>query len=46
VGFFGILQPLVDGLKLLLKDILIPQKSLMILFIISPLLSLILSFSL
>jgi NADH:ubiquinone oxidoreductase subunit H len=42
----GILQPLVDGLKLLIKDILIPQKSLLILFIISPILSFILSLSL
>lgn len=46
VGIFGILQPLVDGLKLLIKDILIPQKSLMILFIVSPLISLVLSFTL
>jgi NADH:ubiquinone oxidoreductase subunit H len=35
----GLLQPLVDGIKLLLKDILIPQKSRIIIFCISPLLS-------
>lgn len=43
VGIYGILQPLVDGIKLLLKDIIIPQKSRMILFCISPILSFILS---
>lgn len=43
VGPYGILQPLVDGVKLLLKDLLIPQRSRMILFCISPLLSFILS---
>ena len=39
VGPYGLLQPLTDGLKLLLKDILIPQKSMMILFCVSPILS-------
>ncbi len=43
VGPYGLLQPLVDGIKLLFKKILIPQKSRMILFCISPLLSFILS---
>lgn len=43
VGPYGILQPLVDGIKLLFKNILIPQKSRMILFVFSPLLSFILS---
>ena len=42
-GIYGLLQPLVDGLKLLLKEILIPQKSRFLLFCISPLLSFILS---
>jgi NADH:ubiquinone oxidoreductase subunit H len=39
VGIYGILQPLVDGIKLLIKEIIIPQKSRMILFCLSPLLS-------
>ncbi len=43
VGPYGLLQPLVDGVKLLFKNILIPQKSRMILFVFSPLLSFILS---
>ena len=43
VGPYGLLQPLVDGIKLLFKTILIPQKSRMILFCFSPLLSFILS---
>ena len=43
VGPYGLLQPLVDGIKLLFKTILIPQKSRMILFCVSPLLSFLLS---
>lgn len=43
VGIFGVLQPLVDGLKLLLKDILIPQRSILIVFYLSPIFSFILS---
>lgn len=43
MGIYGLFQPLVDGIKLLLKKILIPQKSKMILFSLSPLLSFILS---
>jgi len=46
IGLFGLLQPLSDGLKLLLKEILIPQKSLMILFVVSPFLSFVLAVSL
>ena len=42
-GMYGILQPLADGIKLLMKEILIPQKSRMIIFCISPLISFILS---
>jgi NADH:ubiquinone oxidoreductase subunit H len=46
VGPYGLLQPLVDGLKLLIKEILIPQKTMMIIFYVSPIFSLILSFAL
>lgn len=45
-GPYGLLQPVFDGLKLLLKDILIPQKSSIILFCLAPLLSFLLSVSL
>ena len=46
IGIYGVLQPLADGLKLLLKEILIPQNAYLIIFILSPLLSFILSVSL
>lgn len=45
VGFWGLLQPLADGLKLVLKEIIIPNSSNQGLFIFAPLLTLILSFS-
>jgi NADH-quinone oxidoreductase subunit H len=44
VGFFGILQPFADGLKLLIKETIIPSKSNKIVFIIAPILALFLSF--
>ena len=40
VGYFGLLQPLADGLKLLLKEIIIPSGSNKFLFIIAPVLAL------
>jgi NADH-quinone oxidoreductase subunit H len=40
VGYFGLLQPLADGLKLLLKEIIIPSGSNKFLFIIAPILAL------
>lgn len=43
VGIYGILQPLTDGVKLLLKEILVPQHAYLIIFCISPMLSFILS---
>lgn len=43
---FGILQPLADGLKLLIKELIIPLKGNKYLFLFSPLLFLSLSFSL
>jgi len=39
VGPFGLLQPLADGLKLLLKEIIIPFKANQYLFLIAPILS-------
>jgi NADH-quinone oxidoreductase subunit H len=41
VGPFGLLQPLADGIKLLLKEIIIPSGSNKFLFIIAPVLALV-----
>jgi len=40
VGFFGLLQPFADLLKLILKEVIVPTKSNRFLFIIAPMLSL------
>jgi NADH-quinone oxidoreductase subunit H len=40
VGYFGLLQPLADGLKLLMKEIIIPSGANKFLFIIAPILTL------
>ena len=34
VGFFGLLQPLADGLKLFLKETILPKSSNLIIFIL------------
>jgi NADH-quinone oxidoreductase subunit H len=39
VGFFGLLQPLADGLKLLLKEAVIPTNSNTFSFIFAPILT-------
>ena len=39
VGYFGLLQPLADGLKLLFKEIVIPTASSKILFLLGPVLA-------
>jgi len=39
VGFFGLLQPIADALKLLFKEIILPEKSNNFLFFLAPLLS-------
>lgn len=44
VGFWGFLQPFSDGLKLVLKEIIIPNKANNFLFIFSPMFTLFLSF--
>lgn len=43
VGIWGLLQPLADGLKALLKEVIIPRKSNKFIFLGAPLLTLILS---
>jgi NADH-quinone oxidoreductase subunit H len=39
VGFFGLLQPIADAIKLLFKEIILPEKSNNFLFFLAPLLS-------
>ena len=36
VGFFGLLQALADGLKLFLKETILPKSSNMIIFVLAP----------
>ncbi len=43
IGFFGLLQPLSDGLKLLVKEILLPSSANKILFILAPFITFVLS---
>jgi len=43
VGFYGLLQPLADGLKLFSKETILPTHSNLIIFILAPVLSLILA---
>jgi NADH-quinone oxidoreductase subunit H len=45
VGFWGLLQPLADGLKLVIKEIVVPTFANRGLFLAAPLITLILSFS-
>ncbi len=40
VGYFGLLQPIADGVKLLLKEIIIPTGSSKFLFIVAPIMAL------
>ena len=44
VGFFGILQPLADGLKLMSKEGIVPILSVYTVYLIAPILSIIISF--
>lgn len=43
VGVYGILQPIVDGIKLFIKEIIIPQQSNKINYILGPIITLMLS---
>jgi len=43
IGFLGLLQPLADGLKLFVKETILPSNSNIYIFIIAPLLTFILS---
>ncbi|MEO8332228.1 MAG: NADH-quinone oxidoreductase subunit H, partial [Gallionella sp.] len=40
VGYFGLLQPVADGVKLLLKEIIIPTGSSKFLFVLAPIMAL------
>jgi NADH-quinone oxidoreductase subunit H len=39
VGIFGLLQPLADGLKLFLKETILPSNADIILFVLAPILT-------
>jgi NADH-quinone oxidoreductase subunit H len=43
VGFFGLLQPLADGLKLLLKETVLPSSANLAMFITAPIITFLLS---
>ena len=43
VGFFGLLQPMADGLKLFLKETILPSSSNLFLFILAPILTFLVS---
>jgi len=44
VGIFGLLQPFADGLKLIIKESVLPNSANIFFFICAPILSLFLSF--
>jgi NADH-ubiquinone oxidoreductase chain 1 len=44
VGYYGILQPFADGIKLFLKETVLPSHSNKSLFLLAPILSLVISF--
>jgi NADH-quinone oxidoreductase subunit H len=41
VGYYGLLQPIADGLKLFMKEILVPNNSNKYLFIVAPILTIV-----
>lgn len=44
VGLFGLLQPLADGLKLIAKEGIVPTLSIVSVYLLAPMISLVLSF--
>ena len=44
VGLLGVLQPFADGLKLLIKETILPSRANQIIFLIAPILTIFLSF--
>lgn len=44
VGFLGVLQPAADGLKLILKETIVPRNSFLVIFFLAPLLSFLFGF--
>jgi NADH-quinone oxidoreductase subunit H len=44
VGLLGVLQPFADGLKLLIKETIIPSRANKVIFLLAPILALFLSF--
>lgn len=44
VGLFGLLQPLADGLKLIAKEGIVPTMSVVSVYLLAPVISLVLSF--
>jgi len=43
VGIFGLLQPLADGLKLLVKETVLPSSANLLIFIIAPIITFLLA---
>jgi NADH-quinone oxidoreductase subunit H len=43
VGLFGLLQPLADGLKLMLKEVIIPAQANKVLFLLAPIITFVLA---
>jgi NADH-quinone oxidoreductase subunit H len=43
VGPFGLLQPIVDGVKLLLKEVIVPSESNKVLFVLAPVITFVLA---
>jgi NADH:ubiquinone oxidoreductase subunit H len=44
VGIFGLLQPLADGLKLIAKEGIVPTLSIVSVYLLAPMISLVMSF--
>jgi len=43
VGWFGVLQPLADGLKLMLKEVILPSQANKVLFLLAPIITFLLA---